>query len=216
MNTILVRNDQMYPYSTLRPIPKGQVQFSTIVFMFSEEWYERRKIAQFEQGEKSINVPLENDKCFVPSELDLGAFTVYVRGYDSEGASIATANGVSLEIVQGSKEGGTPPVPPEPDLYQKLIEEYRKTNSRPPLLGDGGNWWIWDGVAYIDSGIPADPGFSEALKELNTTIEGLDSSLGDIDKALSSITDLQESYMSIEQLDAIIAEQEKYIGGDAV
>lgn len=163
MNTVIVRNDQMYPYNTLRPIPKGQVQFSKVKFLFSEEWANREKIAQFKQGEALINMPLEDNECFVPSELDLGYVTLYVKGYDGSGSSIATANGVIFELVQGSVEGGEPPVPPTPDLYQKLIEKFAEFSSKPPIIGENGNWFLWDGYQYVDSGYTAQPETDETL-----------------------------------------------------
>lgn len=163
MNTVIIRNDQMYPYNTLRPIPKGQVQFSKVKFLFSEEWANREKIAQFKQGEALINMPLEDNECFVPSELELGYVTLYVKGYDSSGGSIAAANGVILELVQGSVEGGEPPVPPTPDLYQKLIEKFAEFSSKPPIIGENGNWFLWDGHQYVDSGYTAQPETDETL-----------------------------------------------------
>lgn len=156
MNTIIVRHDQMYPYSILRPIPKGQSQFSRVRFVFSKEWVGREKIAQFVQGENPpINIPILGDECPVPKELDIGFATIYLRGYSEKDLSIATANGVTIEIVRGFNSGGMPPVPPTPDLYQQLIEKYKQFNSKPPIIGENGNWFLWDGEKYVDSGNPS-------------------------------------------------------------
>lgn len=122
MNTIKVTADSMYPYDKLNPIPKGQVEFSKIHFLFSDGWEGKTKIAQFEQGDKLLNQPIEDGVCTVPAELDLGPCMLYVRGYNTDGtAQIATANGLVLLLVQGAKNGGFPAVPPSPDLYAKLI-----------------------------------------------------------------------------------------------
>lgn len=167
MNTIIVRHDQMYPYSTLRPVPKGQVQFSKVGFLFSEEWANRDKIAQFLQGDTAYNVPLEDNECFIPYELDIGYATLYVKGYDNSGASIATANGVILEIVQGFMEDGEPPVPPTPDLYQRLLESIGEANEHPPIPGENGFWLIWDTTLdeYKESEIPL-PAVKEFIKSM--------------------------------------------------
>lgn len=122
MNIIRVVEDRMYPYSQPAPIPRGQVDFSKIQFLFSEDWYGKNKIAQFEQGSNLHNQDIVDGFCTVPSELELGSCMLYVKGYNLDGsAQIATANGIVLTIVQGAREGGTPAVPPPPDLYAKLI-----------------------------------------------------------------------------------------------
>lgn len=122
MNTIKVSADTMYPYSKLNPIPKGQVEFSKIHFLFSDGWDGMSKIAQFEQGDKLYNQDISDGFCTVPAELELGPCMLYVKGYDLSGLpQVATANGLVLLLVQGAKNGGTPAIPPPPDLYAKLI-----------------------------------------------------------------------------------------------
>lgn len=122
MNTIKVTADSMYPYDKLSPIPKGQVEFSKIRFVFSEGWDDKTKIAQFEQGDKLLNQEVIDGVCTVPADLEIGPCMLYVKGYNTDGtAQIATANGLVLLLVQGARDGGTPAVPPSPDLYAKLI-----------------------------------------------------------------------------------------------
>lgn len=127
MNKIKVSSDKMYAYSAITPVPKGQVQFSKILFYLSDDWSKRNIIAQFKQGEKTLNRGLSSDNtCYIPSDFDIGPVTVYLKGYGLDGFSIATANGVSIPIVQGAFDGGEPAVPPEPDLYQKLIHSIQQ------------------------------------------------------------------------------------------
>ena len=127
MNKIRVSSDKMYPYSAITPVPKGQVQFSKILFYLSDDWSKRNIIAQFKQGEKTLNRDLSSDNtCYIPSDFDIGIVTVYLKGYGLDGSSVATANGVSIPIVQGAFDGGEPAVPPEPDLYQKLIRSIQQ------------------------------------------------------------------------------------------
>ncbi len=130
MNIIRVVEDRMYPYSQPYPIPKGQVQFSKIQFLFSEDWYGKNKIAQFEQGSNLYNQDITDGFCTVPAELELGSCMLYVKGYNIDGSEqIATANGIVMTIVQGGREGGTPAVPPPPDLYAKLLEQFYQLSS---------------------------------------------------------------------------------------
>lgn len=128
MNKIIVENDTMRFYSTPVPIPVGGSQWSKIFFMFSDEWEDLRKIAQFRQGELKINVDIDsNNFCYVPNEMlpDMcGELSIVGYPQDTASAVIATANSLMLNFVQGFESGGEPAVPPTPDLYQKLMKEF--------------------------------------------------------------------------------------------
>lgn len=128
MNKIIVENDTMRFYSTPVPIPVGGSQWSKIFFMFSDEWEDLRKIAQFRQGELKRNVDIDsNNFCYVPNEMlpDMcGELSIVGYPQDTASAVIATANSLMLNFVQGFESGGEPAVPPTPDLYQKLIKEF--------------------------------------------------------------------------------------------
>ena len=144
MNKIIVENDTMRFYSTPVPIPVGGSQWSKIFFMFSDEWEDLRKIAQFRQGELKINVDIDsNNFCYVPNEMlpDMcGELSIVGYPQDTASAVIATANSLMLNFVQGFESGGEPAVPPTPDLYQKLIKEFAES-------GGGGNP---DAVLYTE------------------------------------------------------------------
>lgn len=125
MNRIIIDGDQARLYGTPKAIPQGQSQFSPVQFSFSEEWANLRKIAQFEQRGNIYNVEVSDDRCFCPSELVKGRVNVRVKGYpeDTTSAVIATANEIILPVSMGFKPGGTPSVPPTPDLYQSLLNK---------------------------------------------------------------------------------------------
>lgn len=124
MTTFRINADGMYPCGRIWPIPLGQVEFSNVQFLFSHEWDGLERIAQFVQGNAIYNQAIGADGiCTVPSELQLGPVTVYVKGYRAGEAMIATANGVCMSVVQGAPSGGTPPVPPGPDLYAQLLKK---------------------------------------------------------------------------------------------
>lgn len=122
MNCIVIDYDQAKLERSPKAIPTGQSGFSKLKFKFSEEWAGMTKIAQFAQEKSRYNVSIENDECYCPIELTKGWVFVRVRGY-SESSTIATANEIKLPVVNGFVPGGSPSVPPEPDLYQKLIKE---------------------------------------------------------------------------------------------
>ena len=136
MNKIIVENDTMRFYSTPVPIPVGGSQWSKIFFMFSDEWEDLRKIAQFRQGELKRNVDIDsNNFCYVPNEMlpDMcGELSIVGYPQDTSSAVIATANSLMLNFVQGFESGGEPAVPPTPDLYQKLIKEFAESGGGNP------------------------------------------------------------------------------------
>lgn len=136
MNKIIVENDTMRFYSNPVPIPIGGSQWSKIFFMFSDEWEDLRKIAQFRQGELKRNVDIDsNNFCYVPNEMlpDMcGELSIVGYPQDTASAIIATANSLMLSFVQGFESGGEPAVPPTPDLYQKLMKEFAESGGGNP------------------------------------------------------------------------------------
>lgn len=154
MNRIIIDGDQARLYGTPKAIPQGQSQFSQVQFSFSEEWANLRKIVQFEQRGSIYNVEVSDDRCFCPSELVKGQVNVRVKGYpeNTTSAVIATANEVIIPVSVGFQSGGTPTVPPTPDLYQKLINEFSKMvqsdwNQNDPTAKDyvkGRTHWVDD------------------------------------------------------------------------
>lgn len=140
MNKIIVENDTMRFYSTPVPIPVGGSQWSKIFFMFSDEWEDLRKIAQFRQGELKRNVDIDSSNfCYVPNEMlpDMcGELSIVGYPQDTASAVIATANSLMLSFVQGFESGGEPAVPPTPDLYQKLLKEFAEKRQSDYLEND--------------------------------------------------------------------------------
>lgn len=115
-------------YSTPVPIPVGGSQWSKVFFMFSDEWKNLRKIAQFRQSKLKRNVDIDSSNfCYVPNEMlpDMrGELSIVGYPQDTASAIIATANSLILNFVQGFESSGEPAVPPTPDLYQKLVNNF--------------------------------------------------------------------------------------------
>ena len=159
MNRIVVNGQTMHFYSHPEPVPYGQVQFSVLEFIFDDAWNGMTKTAQFMQGtETLINIVLDGDKCFVPSSLEVGVFQIALRG-DGASGKIGTVNRLQLEVVPSYKTGGSPPVPPDPDLYNDLIQRVENAASHGPKIQNG-NWWVWNFEAeqYVDTGVVASGG----------------------------------------------------------
>lgn len=123
MNKVCVQGQKMYPFKALEPVPKSQVGFSEVEFVFDSFWDEYpTRTAQFSQQGHVLNVLLENNKCYVPSGLNVGPVTLSVRG-DGPSSSIAAANCLTIDICCSFEDGGVPPVPPDSDLYNKLLSQ---------------------------------------------------------------------------------------------
>ena len=173
MNKVCVKGQRIYFYRHPEPIPKSQVNFSRIEFDMDETWGSFLSVvAQFIQGGNPKNVQVKDGYCFVPPELEVGAFELCLRGDDGESV-VASVNRLTFEVCEGFDPSGETPLPPSPDLYTQLIKEIDsgkkiaqsvredadsgKFNGPPgksPKIIDG-NWYVWDddAKAYVDTGI---------------------------------------------------------------
>lgn len=123
MNKVRISGQRAYFFKTPEPVPKSQVGFSEIEFVFDSSWDEYpTRLAQFSQNGLILNVPIESNKCCVPSGLDVGVVTLSIRG-DRADSSIASVNCLAMEVCCSFEEGGSPPVPPTPDLYNRLLAD---------------------------------------------------------------------------------------------
>ena len=173
MNKVCVKGQRIYFYRHPEPIPKSQVNFSRIEFDMDETWGSFLSVvAQFIQGGNPKNVQVKDGYCFVPPELEVGAFELCLRGDDGESV-VASVNRLTFEVCEGFDPSGETPLPPSPDLYTQLVKEIDsgkkiaqsvredadsgKFNGPPgksPKIIDG-NWYVWDdnAKAYVDTGI---------------------------------------------------------------
>lgn len=107
-------------------IADQQICFVDMCFLFSPDWEQLDKTAQFAQGEKTYNVHLGTDNvchCLLPAELQSGCVSVSVFGYSVDGSARATTIPIGISIKRSGFNGnGETPIPPTPDLYAQLIE----------------------------------------------------------------------------------------------
>ena len=79
--------------------------------------------------------------------------------YDVLGKQVATATTAEKNAVAAASEAAQ---------AAKLAESYL---SHPPIIGESGNWCMWDGTKYIDSGTPAAGGgyYTPNIIQVNET-----------------------------------------------
>ena len=111
-------------------IADQQICFVDMCFLFSPDWEQMDKTAQFAQGEKTYNVHLGTDNvchCLLPAELQTGCVSVSVFGYAADGSVRATTVPLGIGIKRSGFRGdGETPIPPTPDLYAQLLDAIDK------------------------------------------------------------------------------------------
>lgn len=91
-------------------------------FDFSPDWDGVTKTGVFTNGGRVYNVILDNDECFVPTEvIRKGCFTVSVFGGD-----LITADVVTIRVEPSGYEIGGSPEPPTPGVYEQVLGMFDK------------------------------------------------------------------------------------------
>ena len=132
MLTFYVKENTVLKYFTGKEyvVPTDSINAIPIKFVFDKTWdtFTERKtcqITQIVEGERTTyNLALdENNIVYVPAEIVPGFYFVSVfayRGLEARNTVIPS----KMEVVQsGFVNGGQPPVPPTPDLYQQILNE---------------------------------------------------------------------------------------------
>lgn len=123
-NVIIVEREYAIWENPPVSVPAGSSLFSKIRFKFGNEWEDMERFAQLTQGETAINCKIEGDVLFIPPELKPNRVYIQVFGYENGSLKKAVSNKLCFAITPGISSEADPAVPPKPDLYQKLIEEY--------------------------------------------------------------------------------------------
>ena len=107
-----------------------QLNFVDMCFLFSADWDDLDKTAQFVQEDKTYHVHLGSDTvchCMLPAEIKTGCVSISIFGYAVDGSVRGTTVPICLSIKRaGFKGDGEAPIPPTPDLYAQLLEEIDK------------------------------------------------------------------------------------------
>ena len=113
-----------------------QVAFVNLLFLFTPEWEQIDKVAQFKQCENVYNVHIGKGnvaQCTLPAEITNGQTSISIFGYHDE----VRATTASLEFRvcrSGFSDSGSVPIPPTPDLYAQLL---KKIDEKIASLHDG-------------------------------------------------------------------------------
>lgn len=107
-----------------------QLNFVDMCFLFSADWDDLDKTAQFVQEDKTYHVHLGSDTvchCMLPAEIKTGCVSISIFGYAVDGSVRGTTVPICLSIKRaGFKGDGETPIPPTPDLYAQLLEKIDK------------------------------------------------------------------------------------------
>lgn len=113
-----------------------QVAFVNLLFLFTPEWEQIDKVAQFKQGENVYNVHIGRGnvaQCTLPAEITNGQTSISIFGYHDEVR--ATTATLEFRVCRsGFSDSGSVPIPPTPDLYAQLLE---KIDEKIASLHDG-------------------------------------------------------------------------------
>nr|DAE11517.1 MAG TPA: YadA-like protein [Myoviridae sp. ct4tH12] len=113
-----------------------QVAFVNLLFLFTPEWEQIDKVAQFKQCENVYNVHIGKGnvaQCTLPAEITNGQTSISIFGYHDQ----VRATTASLEFRvcrSGFSDSGSVPIPPTPDLYAQLL---KKIDGKIASLHDG-------------------------------------------------------------------------------
>lgn len=172
-----IKGQEIYSYSNQFPLVADlSIGFVRVKFNFSSDWNDLEKVAQFTQGGTTYNQVLINDECIIPNEIQAGEFFISVFGTDSSGIRGTTTQIKMSMLKSGFTSSSQEPIPPTPDLYAQLLDNIHKAEQSieedaeqvrkdrevvekvsitPPNIGTNGNWYVFVGGAYTDSGVPA-------------------------------------------------------------
>ena len=113
-----------------------QVAFVNLLFLFTPEWEQIDKVAQFKQGENVYNVHIGKGnvaQCTLPAEITNGQTSISIFGYHDEVR--ATTATLEFRVCRsGFSNSGSVPIPPTPDLYAQLL---KKIDGKIASLHDG-------------------------------------------------------------------------------
>ncbi len=113
-----------------------QVAFVNLLFLFTPEWEQIDKVAQFKQGENVYNVHIGKGnvaQCTLPAEITNGQTSISIFGYHDEVR--ATTATLEFRVCRsGFSDSGSVPIPPTPDLYAQLL---KKIDEKIASLHDG-------------------------------------------------------------------------------
>lgn len=140
MNNKLKVTSKVTKLGVWNDIPSDSINSFILEFEFDEEWADLVCVAQFGQGNNTYNQLIVDNKCALPTELNVGELRISVFGSKTDGTAYrSTTIPLVTEIIQSGFDGhGEDTIPPSPDLYEQLLEEFSNggVHSLNTLKGD--------------------------------------------------------------------------------
>lgn len=126
MNNKLKVTSKVIKLGVWNDIPSDSINSFILEFEFDEEWADLVCVAQFGQGNNTYNQLIVDNKCALPTELNVGELRISVFGSKTDGTAYrSTTIPLVTEIIQSGFDGhGEDTIPPSPDLYEQLLEEF--------------------------------------------------------------------------------------------
>lgn len=121
---VVVEGQSLRWYGRIPEIADNSIEFVQLEFRLPEDWEGLVIVAQFAQT-KTYNCLLVNNRCFLPVELVAGPCEVSAFGYLNKKATRGTTIPLRFNISRsGFVSSAETPIPPTPDLYAQLIEQF--------------------------------------------------------------------------------------------
>lgn len=131
---LIVEGQSIRPFRKGDIIVDGSTNFVDIEFECSDDWKDYLVTAQFIQVGQTINVFMgEERSCKLPGDIREGSLTISIFGSKPGEADKATNIGYETFVNKAAfSSNSQTPIPPTPDLYAQLLEEFKKGISSNP------------------------------------------------------------------------------------
>ena len=145
---------------TCEKVASGFINANVVHFEFCERWAGTVKTAQFTQRQdgKLVTYSVMIDElagtAAMPNEVKAGDLLISAFGVDPDTGMRITTTIVAIKVEpSGYVEDGETPIPPTPDLYQQLLEEFNKAAALPVATGDTlGGVKVGSGLSITEDG----------------------------------------------------------------
>lgn len=129
---ICVDGQSMRWYDKPPQVADSSIDFIAFQFDFSSDWRDCDSIvAQFTQKD-TYNKVVANGACTMPTEITAGSCDISLFGYTAGKPHRATVIPLTFTVQRSGFVGdGRTPIPPEPDLYAQLLEQFKTSGVTP-------------------------------------------------------------------------------------
>ena len=147
-------------------VTTGSVGTVTAEFDFDAEWDGFARTAIFAAGDTVKRVVLDDaNACVVPWEVLTNSKQLTIGVVGTSGNRVLPSVPVTIPIIEGVCNGGTPPDDPTPDIYAQLLDLAKETQQIAQSVRDDANAGKFNGAPGEkgdkgDKGDPGDDGYT--------------------------------------------------------